>query len=201
MDGGPVHTPFRLESVTFRFDPGQALGSNAAPHKPHSRDAERLSQDFFVHAHHFWLDRYVRFQTPAKSGVYNHGFQRSSIDGVRSTHDQENIRTAGCTTRRTAATSRWPDVKQMVLDDIDFQVIDAKTGDDLTRTILLQIILDEEAGGMPMFSSRDARADDPLLRQRAADDHGPATSSRTSRRSWRSRRSCRTRRSRSTATR
>jgi len=45
------------------------------------------------------------------------------------------------------------DVKQMVLDNIDFQVIDAKTGDDLTRTILLQIILEEEAGGMPMFSS------------------------------------------------
>ena len=45
------------------------------------------------------------------------------------------------------------DVKQMVLDNIDFQVIDAKTGDDLTRAILLQIILDEEGGGVPMFSS------------------------------------------------
>src|SRR5213075_3275104 len=45
------------------------------------------------------------------------------------------------------------DVKQMVLDNIDFQVIDAKTGEDLTRAILLQIILEEEAGGMPMFSS------------------------------------------------
>src|SRR5580765_698024 len=45
------------------------------------------------------------------------------------------------------------DVKQMVLDNVEFQVIDAKTGDDLTRTILLQIILEEEAGGMPMFGS------------------------------------------------
>ena len=45
------------------------------------------------------------------------------------------------------------DVKQMVLDDLQFRVIDAKSGDDLTRTILLQIILEEEAGGMPMFSS------------------------------------------------
>ena len=45
------------------------------------------------------------------------------------------------------------DVKQMVLENLAFQVIDAKTGDDLTRTILLQIILEEEAGGMPMFSS------------------------------------------------
>ena len=45
------------------------------------------------------------------------------------------------------------DVKQMVLENIDFQVVDAKTGDDLTRAILLQIILDEESGGVPMFSS------------------------------------------------
>ncbi|MGH8737316.1 MAG: polyhydroxyalkanoate synthesis repressor PhaR [Burkholderiales bacterium] len=45
------------------------------------------------------------------------------------------------------------DVKQMVLKHEDFQVIDAKTGDDLTRQILLQIILEEESGGMPMFSS------------------------------------------------
>ena len=45
------------------------------------------------------------------------------------------------------------DVKQMVLDFVDFQVIDAKTGDNLTRSILLQIILEEESAGMPMFSS------------------------------------------------
>ena len=45
------------------------------------------------------------------------------------------------------------DVKQMVLEHIDFQVIDAKSGDDLTRSILLQIILEEESAGMPMFSS------------------------------------------------
>ena len=45
------------------------------------------------------------------------------------------------------------DVKQMVLDNIDFQVVDAKSGDDLTRAILLQIILEEESGGVPMFSS------------------------------------------------
>jgi len=45
------------------------------------------------------------------------------------------------------------DVKQMVLENIDFQVVDAKSGDDLTRAILLQIILDEEGAGVPMFSS------------------------------------------------
>ena len=45
------------------------------------------------------------------------------------------------------------DVKQMVLENIDFHVVDAKSDDDLTRAILLQIILDEESGGVPMFSS------------------------------------------------
>ena len=45
------------------------------------------------------------------------------------------------------------DVKHMVLEGIDFRVVDAKTNEDLTRAILLQIILDEESGGMPMFSS------------------------------------------------
>ncbi len=46
------------------------------------------------------------------------------------------------------------DVKQLVLDHENFQVVDAKSGEDLTRPILLQIILDEEAGGVPMFSAQ-----------------------------------------------
>ena len=45
------------------------------------------------------------------------------------------------------------DVKQMVLNRQEFLVRDAKTGEDLTRSILLQIILEEESGGVPMFSS------------------------------------------------
>src|SRR5260370_36329424 len=45
------------------------------------------------------------------------------------------------------------DVKQLVLEQEDFKVIDAKSNEDLTRSILLQIILEEESGGVPMFSS------------------------------------------------
>jgi len=45
------------------------------------------------------------------------------------------------------------DVKKLVVDGQEFQVVDAKTGEDLTRSILLQIILEEEAAGAPMFSS------------------------------------------------
>ncbi|MDS1142130.1 polyhydroxyalkanoate synthesis repressor PhaR [Pusillimonas sp. SM2304] len=53
---------------------------------------------------------------------------------------------------RTSAYITLSDVKQLVLDCEEFQVVDAKSGDDLTRSILLQIILEEESGGVPMFS-------------------------------------------------
>ena len=45
------------------------------------------------------------------------------------------------------------DVKKLVLDQVDFKVEDAKTHEELTRSILLQIILEEETEGAPMFSS------------------------------------------------
>ena len=45
------------------------------------------------------------------------------------------------------------DVKAMVLSCERFEVRDAKTGEDLTRSILLQIILEEESGGVPIFSA------------------------------------------------
>ncbi len=45
------------------------------------------------------------------------------------------------------------DVKQMVLEGQPFEVREAKDGSDLTRSILLQIILEEESGGVPMFST------------------------------------------------
>jgi len=54
---------------------------------------------------------------------------------------------------QTSAYITLADVKQLVLENEDFKVIDAKSGEDLTRSILLQIILEEEAGGAPLFSS------------------------------------------------
>jgi len=54
----------------------------------------------------------------------------------------------------TSAYITLADVKKMVLDGASFEVRDAKTGDELTRAILLQIILEEETGGVPMFSSQ-----------------------------------------------
>jgi len=45
------------------------------------------------------------------------------------------------------------EVKQLVMDSEVFVVRDAKTGEDLTRSILLQVILEEEANGSPMFTA------------------------------------------------
>ncbi|MBO9647394.1 MAG: polyhydroxyalkanoate synthesis repressor PhaR [Variovorax sp.] len=46
------------------------------------------------------------------------------------------------------------EVKQLVMNKESFVVRDAKSGDDLTRSILLQVILEEEAGGAPMFTEQ-----------------------------------------------
>ena len=46
------------------------------------------------------------------------------------------------------------DIKNLVMANEVFKVVDAKTEEDLTRNILLQIILEEEAGGAPVFSSQ-----------------------------------------------
>jgi len=54
----------------------------------------------------------------------------------------------------TSAYITLADVKQLVLDAEPFKVVDAKTEEDLTRSILLQIILEEEAGGSPLFSAQ-----------------------------------------------
>ncbi|MCQ4347164.1 polyhydroxyalkanoate synthesis repressor PhaR [Pseudomonas stutzeri] len=45
------------------------------------------------------------------------------------------------------------DIRQLVIREESFQVVDAKTGEDLTRSILLQIIQEAESGGEPIFTS------------------------------------------------
>jgi polyhydroxyalkanoate synthesis repressor PhaR len=48
----------------------------------------------------------------------------------------------------------------------EFQVIDAKSGEDLTRQILLQIILEEEQGGVPLFTPRCCRRSSAAMAMR-----------------------------------
>ncbi|MBL0123456.1 MAG: polyhydroxyalkanoate synthesis repressor PhaR [Betaproteobacteria bacterium] len=53
----------------------------------------------------------------------------------------------------TSAYITLSDVKQFVLENQVFEVQDARSSENLTRSILLQIILEEESGGVPMFSA------------------------------------------------
>ena len=46
------------------------------------------------------------------------------------------------------------EVKQLVMDSEPVVIRDAKTNEDLTRSILLQIILEEETAGVPLFSEK-----------------------------------------------
>ena len=52
----------------------------------------------------------------------------------------------------TSAYITLAEVRRLVMGSTHFTVRDAKTNEDLTRSILLQIILEEEAGGAPMFT-------------------------------------------------
>ncbi len=45
------------------------------------------------------------------------------------------------------------EVRQLVLSGVRFRVEDKRTRDDITRTILLQVIAEQEEGGDPIFSS------------------------------------------------
>ncbi len=44
-------------------------------------------------------------------------------------------------------------IRELVMRGIDFQVLDTNSGEDLTRSILLQIMLEDESGGQPLFSA------------------------------------------------
>ena len=46
------------------------------------------------------------------------------------------------------------DVRQLIIDNEDFEVRDAKSGDDLTRQVLLQIISEHEQDGQPILSTQ-----------------------------------------------
>lgn len=46
------------------------------------------------------------------------------------------------------------DVRQLIVDGEEFEVRDAKSGEDLTRQVLLQIIADQESDGEPVLSTQ-----------------------------------------------
>lgn len=46
------------------------------------------------------------------------------------------------------------DVRDLVMQGVDFKVVDTNSNEDLTRSILLQIMLEDESGGQPLFSAK-----------------------------------------------
>ncbi|MGX2040503.1 polyhydroxyalkanoate synthesis repressor PhaR [Methylocaldum sp. MU1018] len=46
----------------------------------------------------------------------------------------------------------FEDIRRLVKDAVKFRVVDAKTGGDITRSILLQLIVEEEEKGQPIFT-------------------------------------------------
>lgn len=49
------------------------------------------------------------------------------------------------------------EIRGLVMEGVDFQVVDTNSKEDLTRSILLQIMLEEETGGEPMFTAQTLR--------------------------------------------
>lgn len=47
-----------------------------------------------------------------------------------------------------------PDVRKLVMAGKEFRVMDTTNNEDVTRSILLQIMLEEESGGEPLFSAK-----------------------------------------------
>lgn len=45
------------------------------------------------------------------------------------------------------------DVRELVMKHVDFKVMDANTKEDITRNTLMQIIIEQEAGGEPLFTN------------------------------------------------
>src|SRR5258706_67862 len=87
----------------------------------------------------------------AKAGM--HGFTKSLALEVAKKGGTVNTISPGYIGTKMSVYITLVDVKKLVVEGEEFQVLDAKTGEDLTRSILLQIILEEEAAGAPMFSS------------------------------------------------
>ncbi len=91
----------------------------------------------------------MQHKTEAAKNQANSG-ENAAADAVRMIKKYPNRRLYDT---RTSSYITLADVKELVLKQEQFQVVDAKSSEDLTRSILLQIILEEEAGGMPMFTS------------------------------------------------
>lgn len=75
--------------------------------------------------------------------------QTQSVDSIRLIKKYPNRRLYDI---ETSSYITIQEVKAIVIKGELLKVVDAKTNEDLTRSIFLQILLEEEAGGLPLFS-------------------------------------------------
>ena len=75
--------------------------------------------------------------------------QTQSVDSIRLIKKYPNRRLYDI---ETSSYITIQEVKAIVVKGELLKVVDAKTNEDLTRSILLQILLEEEAVGLPLFS-------------------------------------------------
>jgi polyhydroxyalkanoate synthesis repressor PhaR len=45
------------------------------------------------------------------------------------------------------------DLKKRIIDGVDLEVVDASSGENITRSVLLQIITEQESTGQPLFTT------------------------------------------------
>ena len=86
-------------------------------------------------------------KTKAASAKSNQQAEPAATDRVIKKYPNRRLYDTETSTYITLA-----DVRQLVMNSAHFVVVDAKTSENLTRSILLQIILEEESGGAPMFT-------------------------------------------------
>jgi len=48
----------------------------------------------------------------------------------------------------------FSDIRDLVMKGVEFSILDSSSNEDLTRATLLQIMLDEESGGEPLFTAK-----------------------------------------------
>ena len=65
------------------------------------------------------------------------------------------------------------EVRQLVLQNVQFRVEDKRTHEDITRSILLQVIAEQEEGGNPIFTTELLHFIIRYLRRSDADQHQP----------------------------
>ena len=89
------------------------------------------------------------FFLPTPSSSRDSSPESSSAGSVRAIKKYPNRRLYDT---QTSSYVTLAELKKLVMQGTSMVVRDAKTGEDLTRSILLQIILEEESAGAPMFS-------------------------------------------------